>query len=104
MSNVETYVVRGNLTSVIQQLVETYNKSNGWAINRVVASPISPSVYLERSVKQADDKEETVTATKAPTAKAKKAVVKGDATASKEQEKPSVGAVEPLLTKEIVEV
>ena len=42
----ETFILRGNADSIIRQLVDEYNSSNGWSVNRMtietVILPISP--------------------------------------------------------------
>ena len=32
----ETFILRGNADSVMRQLVDEYNSSNGWSVNRIV--------------------------------------------------------------------
>ena len=32
----ETFILRGNADIVMRQLVDEYNSSNGWSINRIV--------------------------------------------------------------------
>ena len=62
-SNVEVKVpveqkrIRGaNVHSVISQIVEEYNSSNGWSLAKVVPMGVlSLDVYLERSSKQNPD-------------------------------------------------
>ena len=50
----EQYHLRGrNYDSVVRQLVEKYNASEGWAVVRVVPSILSLDVYLERNAEQA---------------------------------------------------
>ena len=63
----EQYHLRGrNYDSVVRQLVEKYNASEGWAVVRVVPSILSLDVYLERNAEQGSGKVETKpTATKA---------------------------------------
>ena len=49
----EQYHLRGrNYDSVVRQLVEKYNASEGWAVVRVVPSILSLDVYLERNAEQ----------------------------------------------------
>lgn len=55
----ETKQLRGTFDQVIRQINETYNASNGWAIARTSSVLVNFSVWLERSVKQADSKVET---------------------------------------------
>ena len=53
----ETKQLRGTFDQVIRQINETYNASNGWAIARTSSVLVNFSVWLERSVKQAETKE-----------------------------------------------
>lgn len=53
----ETKQLRGTFDQVIRQINETYNASNGWAIARTSSVLVNFSVWLERSVKQAEPKE-----------------------------------------------
>ena len=63
-SKLEQYHLRGrNYDSVVRQLVEKYNASEGWAVVRVVPSILSLDVYLERNVEQGTGKAETKPAT-----------------------------------------
>ena len=50
----ETKQLRGTFDQVIRQINETYNASNGWAIARTSSVLVNFSVWLERSVKQAE--------------------------------------------------
>lgn len=50
----ETKQIRGTFDQVIRQINETYNASNGWAIARTSSVLVNFSVWLERSVKQAE--------------------------------------------------
>lgn len=53
-SKVEVKRIReSNMHRAAQQLVDTYNASNGWALVRVVPLGINAEFILERSVKQA---------------------------------------------------
>ena len=53
----EQYHLRGrNYDSVVRQLVEKYNASEGWAVVRVVPSILSLDVYLERNAEQGSSK------------------------------------------------
>ena len=45
---------------MIRQINETYNASNGWAIARTSSVLVNFSVWLERSVKQAETPEKDV--------------------------------------------
>ena len=56
----ETKQLRGTFDQVIRQINETYNASNGWAIARTSSVLVNFSVWLERSVKQAPPKMETL--------------------------------------------
>lgn len=56
----ETKQLRGTFDQVIRQINETYNSSNGWAIARTSSVLVNFSVWLERSVKQAPPKMETL--------------------------------------------
>ena len=49
----EQFHLRGrNYDTVVRQLVEKYNASEGWAVVRVVPSILSLDVYLERNAEQ----------------------------------------------------
>lgn len=51
---VERKMVRGrNVFDVVNQIVEKYNSSNGWALTKVVPNLLNLDVHLERSTKQA---------------------------------------------------
>lgn len=53
----EQFHLRGrNYDSVVRQLVEKYNASEGWAVVRVVPSILSLDVYLERNAEQGKGK------------------------------------------------
>ena len=53
----EQYHLRGrNYDSVVRQLVEKFNSSQGWAVVRVVPSILSIDVYLERNAEQGNGK------------------------------------------------
>ena len=53
----EQYHLRGrNYDSVVRQLVEKFNSSQGWAVVRVVPSILSLDVYLERNAEQGNGK------------------------------------------------
>lgn len=56
----ETKQLRGTFDQVIRQINETYNASNGWAIARTSSVLVNFSVWLERSVKQAETPEKDV--------------------------------------------
>ena len=79
----ETKQLRGTFDSVIRQINETYNASNGWAIARTSSVLVNFSVWLERNVKQAptlekDVKVETPVVKTAPKTSAKKITEKKD--------------------------
>ena len=57
----ETKQLRGTFDQVIRQINETYNASNGWAIARTSSVLVNFSVWLERSVKQAETKGDQAT-------------------------------------------
>ena len=89
----EQYHLRGrNYDSVVRQLVEKYNASEGWAVVRVVPSILSIDVYLERNSEQGSGKSETKpTATKATEPKvAPKVATKANVGVVNEKEKPTV--------------
>ena len=90
----EQFVLRGNADSVMRQLVDEYNSSNGWSVNRIVNNILNFTVVLERNTEQGVSKD---------TSKAvpKEKVVDADATASDEQLKPSTGTTQPLETKKV---
>ena len=53
----EQFVLRGNADSVMRQLVDEYNSSNGWQVNRIVNNILNFTVVLERNTKQAKEPE-----------------------------------------------
>ena len=53
----EQFVLRGNADIVIRQLVDEYNSSNGWQVNRIVNNILNFTVVLERNTKQAKEPE-----------------------------------------------
>ena len=53
----EQFVLRGNAESVIRQLVDEYNSSNGWQVNRIVNNILNFTVVLERNTKQGASKD-----------------------------------------------
>ena len=56
-SKVEQKRLRGrNSHEVINQIVENFNSSNGWALKRVNMIGMNVEVYLERSSLQGDNK------------------------------------------------
>ena len=81
----EQYHLRGrNYDSVVRQLVEKYNASEGWAVVRVVPSILSLDVYLERNAEQGSSK-----AAAKPTA-SKSVEPKTNLEVVDEKEKPTV--------------
>ena len=58
----EQFVLRGNADIVIRQLVDEYNSSNGWQVNRIVNNILNFTVVLERNTKQAKEPEEVSSA------------------------------------------
>lgn len=61
-SRVEKKRLRGrNSYEVINQIVESFNASEGWALKRVNMIGMNVEVYLERSVEQATKVEKTST-------------------------------------------
>ena len=96
----EQFHLRGrNYDSVVRQLVEKYNASEGWAVVRVVPSILSLDVYLERNAEQGSSKATVKAATKAvePKVEAKvstnlspKVEPKVDVEVVDEKEKPTV--------------
>jgi hypothetical protein len=60
-SKVEKKHIRGrNLHTVIQEIVNEYNSSNGWALVRVTPTLLNIEVHLERSVNQGTGESELV--------------------------------------------
>ena len=53
----EQFVLRGNADIVMRQLVDEYNSSNGWQVNRIVNNILNFTVVLERNTKQAKEPE-----------------------------------------------
>ncbi len=70
----EQFVLRGNADIVMRQLVDEYNSSNGWQVNRIVNNILNFTVVLERNTKQAEEPE------KVSSAKVAKVVETTDAT------------------------
>ena len=58
----EQFVLRGNGDSVMRQLVDEYNSSNGWQVNRIVNNILNFTVVLERNTKQAKEPEKATSA------------------------------------------
>ena len=91
----ETFILRGNAESVMRQLVDEYNSSNGWSINRVVNNILNFTVVLERNSEQGVSNKDTSKNTD-------KEVTKMDVVAdtSETTDVDTVEAVEPV---EVVE-
>ena len=53
----EQFVLRGNADSVMRQLVDEYNSSNGWSVNRIVNNILNFTVVLERNTEQGVSKD-----------------------------------------------
>ena len=61
-AKVEQHRLRGrNMYDVVNQLVDKYNSSNGWAVKRVTPSLLNFEVLLERSSAQAPEVKDDVT-------------------------------------------
>lgn len=60
----EQFVLRGNADSVIRQLVDEYNSSNGWQVNRIVNNILNFTVVLERNSEQGVSKDKSNGTTK----------------------------------------
>ena len=58
----ETFILRGNADVVMRQLVDEYNSSNGWQVNRIVNNILNFTVVLERNTKQAKESEKVSSA------------------------------------------
>ena len=77
----EQFVLRGNAESVMRQLVDEYNSSKGWSVNRIVNNILNFTVVLERNTEQGvsnkDTSEDTYkgASTDAPKEKVNKGVV-----------------------------
>jgi len=92
-SKVEKKRLRGrNSYEVINQIVESYNKSEGWALKRVNMIGMNVEVYLERSADQnssskevsnAKNSKEETSKTSEPQKESKEVVVDVDDTKSK---------------------
>ena len=63
----EQFVLRGNADSVMRQLVDEYNSSNGWQVNRIVNNILNFTVVLERNSEQGVSKDTTKAETKTTT-------------------------------------
>ena len=55
----ETFILRGNADSVMRQLVDEYNSSNGWSVNRIVNNILNFTVVLERNSEQGVSNKDT---------------------------------------------
>lgn len=92
----EQFHLRGrNYDSVVRQLVEKYNASEGWAVVRVVPSILSLDVYLERNAEQGKGKAatkavETKEESKVDTNVSPKVTTKDNVEVVDEKEKPTV--------------
>ena len=76
----ETFILRGNAESVMRQLVDEYNSSNGWSVNRIVNNILNFTVVLERNTEQGVSKDTSKEPEKATSAKVAKAVEATDNT------------------------
>ena len=55
----EQFLLRGNAGSVMRQLVDEYNSSNGWSVNRIVNNILNFTVVLERNSEQGVSNKDT---------------------------------------------
>ena len=55
----EQFLLRGNADSVMRQLVDEYNSSNGWSVNRIVNNILNFTVVLERNSEQGVSNKDT---------------------------------------------
>ena len=76
----ETFILRGNADVVMRQLVDEYNSSNGWSVNRIVNNILNFTVVLERNTEQGVSKDTSKEPEKATSAKVAKAVEATDNT------------------------
>ena len=76
----EQFVLRGSAESVMRQLVDEYNSSNGWSVNRIVNNILNFTVVLERNTEQGVSKDTSKEPEKATSAKVAKAVEATDNT------------------------
>ena len=85
---VEQVKVSGkNAYSVITQIVEKFNSSNGWAVKKVNMKMVNNlEVYLERSEKQSDNTTDAKTTKVETNVKAKEEVVEADKPSEKSDE------------------
>lgn len=85
---VEQVKVSGkNAYSVITQIVEKFNSSNGWAVKKVNMKMVNNlEVYLERSEKQSKDTTDAKTTKVEADVKAKEEVVEADKPSEKSDE------------------
>ena len=105
----EQFVLRGNADIVIRQLVDEYNSSNGWSVNRIVNNILNFTVVLERNSEQGVSNKDTSKATSKDTSKnTDKEVTKMDVVADtsdttdvdtvEKYDDETVEAVEPVKT------
>ena len=66
----ETFILRGNADVVMRQLVDEYNSSNGWSVNRIVNNILNFTVVLERNTEQGVSKDAVKETTKEKVTKA----------------------------------
>ena len=96
----ETFILRGNADSVMRQLVDEYNSSNGWSVNRIVNNILNFTVVLERNSEQGVSNKDTSKDTTKDTSKnTDKEVTKMDVVAdtSETTDVDTVEAVEPAV-------
>ena len=76
----ETFILRGNADVVMRQLVDEYNSSNGWSVNRIVNNILNFTVVLERNTEQgvSKDTSKATTNEKVTKADATDATIKAD--------------------------
>ena len=76
----ETFILRGNADVVMRQLVDEYNSSNGWSVNRIVNNILNFTVVLERNSEQgvSKDTQKATTKEKVTKADATDATIKAD--------------------------
>ena len=99
----ETFILRGNADSVIRQLVDEYNSSNGWSINRIVNNILNFTVVLERNSEQGVSKDTSKGTTKDASKNTDEEVTKMDVVADTtdvdtvvKSDDETVEAVEPV--------
>ena len=74
----EQFVLRGNADSVMRQLVDEYNSSNGWQVNRIVNNILNFTVVLERNSEQGVSKDNSSDTTKDTTKAETKTTTKAE--------------------------